>query len=212
MTEGKKAKICQACGKQYKSRKRTSKFCSKKCFFIGRKPRPERIWIERKCLQCGKRFNGIPSEVKRDRAIFCARKCYSEWRKKQRTIKCEECGNTFERHNIKRRYCGRDCFNIALDKGLVHKYKVWKGKNGYMLRGMKGGTVFEHRFVWEKHNGQLPKGWLVHHLNGKRDDNRIENLMGMPRKRHSPTLIIKPYRKRIIELELEIYKLNKLIK
>ena len=208
MFEGEKVKICQNCNKQYKSRKKTSKFCSKACFYIGRSKR-KRIWIKRKCLQCGKIFNGIPSEVKRNRAIFCTKKCYLEWRRKQRLIKCENCGKIFERHNIKRRYCSRKCFDMALNKGLVHKYKVWKDKNGYMLRGKKGGTIFEHRFVWENHYGSIPEGWIVHHLNGNRSDNRIENLVAMPRKRHSPIIIIETYRKRIIELEKKIYKLKK---
>ena len=35
---------------------------------------------------------------------------------------------------------------------------------------------FEHRVVWEATHGPLPAGAEVHHINGIRDDNRIENL------------------------------------
>jgi hypothetical protein len=34
----------------------------------------------------------------------------------------------------------------------------------------------EHRRVWEKHNGPVPAGFFVHHINGDGMDNRIENL------------------------------------
>lgn len=42
----------------------------------------------------------------------------------------------------------------------------------------------EHRAVWQRHNGWLPKGWIVHHINEVKTDNRIENLIGMPSELH----------------------------
>ena len=35
---------------------------------------------------------------------------------------------------------------------------------------------WEHRAVWEEANGDIPKDMQIHHINGKRDDNRLENL------------------------------------
>lgn len=37
-------------------------------------------------------------------------------------------------------------------------------------------TKFEHVYVWEKHNGRIPEGFHVHHVNEIKHDNRIENL------------------------------------
>ncbi len=42
-----------------------------------------------------------------------------------------------------------------------------------------------HRLVWELHYGKLPPGYIVHHINGDRGDNRIENLIGIPRTKHN---------------------------
>lgn len=40
-----------------------------------------------------------------------------------------------------------------------------------------GRSIFEHRFVMEQHlNRQLLRSETVHHINGNRADNRLENL------------------------------------
>jgi len=35
---------------------------------------------------------------------------------------------------------------------------------------------YEHRVIWIYHNGEIPEGLEIDHINGKRNDNRIENL------------------------------------
>ena len=68
--------------------------------------------------------------------------------------------------------------------------------------GKKHRYQLEHIVVWEKANSKpLPKGWIIHHLNGIKDDNRIENLVAMPRKQHSGRLAFEPYQQRIKQLE-----------
>ena len=55
-----------------------------------------------------------------------------------------------------------------------------KKQNKYVKISRKisndGTQWFEHRWVWTKHNGTIPECMHVHHINGKRYDNRIENL------------------------------------
>ncbi len=78
--------------------------------------------------------------------------------------------------------------------GEVHP--MWKGgkikTHGYyaLLRpdhpyADKRGYVFEHRLVMEKHLGRyLRRDEVVHHKNGKKDDNRLSNLVLMTRYEH----------------------------
>ena len=52
-----------------------------------------------------------------------------------------------------------------------------KRESGYRRVRVGGGKImYEHRIVWEMHNGAIPEGMQVDHINGIRDDNRIENL------------------------------------
>lgn len=66
--------------------------------------------------------------------------------------------------------------NIPMDAPIrsVNPPGTWRiNAQGYRQRG----KLLEHRLVMEEHLGRkLVKGENVHHINGVRDDNRLENL------------------------------------
>lgn len=47
---------------------------------------------------------------------------------------------------------------------------------GYLSMKFNNKTMLVHRAIWIWHNGEIPKGFEIDHINGNRKDNRIENL------------------------------------
>lgn len=60
------------------------------------------------------------------------------------------------------------------------------------------------REVWQEHHGIIPKGWLIHSLNGDKRDTRLENLAAVPRYPVHQGQITAPYVERIKKLEREL--------
>ena len=51
-----------------------------------------------------------------------------------------------------------------------------KGSHGYLATYVDGKKFLLHRLIWIYHNGDIPKGIQIDHINRIRLDNNIENL------------------------------------
>lgn len=171
-------KKCLICGKEYQvqnKRAEKSKVCSQKCwgkFIKGRKLSDEHIRKLKKghikqCKLCGKDYYWRPSDDKKG--------------------------------ENERRYCSYKCAFADKKSWCLRgeKHQNWKGgktkrKEGWIYvlspnhpHKNKDNRVAEHRLVMEKYLGRyLTKNEEVHHKNGIKDDNRIENLELVIKKMH----------------------------
>lgn len=48
----------------------------------------------------------------------------------------------------------------------------------------KAQSFLVHRKVWEENFGEIPEGMVIHHKNGNKKDNRINNLKIVTRSEH----------------------------
>ena len=94
---------------------------------------------------------------------------------------CRACGAERETWNIGNKgvYCSKAC-RADFERKSRDAAGRYKTPAGYwMLRWIEDGGYrfqFEHRRVWENANGPVPAGFVVHHINGDKSDNRLENL------------------------------------
>lgn len=71
----------------------------------------------------------------------------------------------------------------AIKKAIV--LRPYSTPSGYLRVALRKRLYFVHRIVWMSFCGRIPLGFEVDHINGKRDDNRIENLRIVTRRENS---------------------------
>jgi hypothetical protein len=138
-------------------------------------------WKDKECVECQEVY--IPSGPSQK---FCSNKC------RLGEVACKFCNKVFvsqwqSRRGEAKGYCSKRCWYD--DKRDEDKESISSG--GYVLvymrpehefasMRMSGGRVLKHRLVMAESLGRpLLSNESVHHVNGDRQDNRLENLQLM---------------------------------
>jgi len=173
------------------------------------RPRPERTKGQREfqCIDCGTAFMGFRIQARCEECQRKRRNSMQADHELRRRKPCIDCGALVFRRTALRCHACEGKRRTALGLMLGEKGPNWKGgrvrHNGYIRvknPNPPPSMVGEHVLVWVAEHGPLPKGYLVHHFNGIRDDNRSENLVAMSRSEHHRNHH-EPWEARIRELE-----------
>lgn len=183
---------CPICSKEIISSPSTighKKYCSKKC-------REKDYLIETICVICGSMFKvkRCHVNIKTLSNRCCSDKCKKDFIKLNRRNKehiCSGCGITFigyRNNKTQLKFCGQDCSKNFMrgerSPFFSNGSTVTSGGYRAILIGEK--YILEHRLIMEEHLGRkLERDENIHHKDGNKLNNKIENLELMSTVEHS---------------------------
>ena len=127
------------------------------------------------------------------RANFVASGLCDTWGRANRKLRnrnCPACGAEFRPLRATSKFCSRPCAR-TINGGQNYKGESWwVDQKGYIAGRVwvdgKSKPVKRHRWVMEQHLGRPLMAFEdVHHIDGDKQNNSVENLMVLPHSEHT---------------------------
>ena len=136
--------------------------------------------VTKKCACCGIDFFCKASHAAR--RTHCSKNCMYQGKTNASLVTklCKHCGKAFSSQPYRNVVmCSAECVKASRSVRRAKDSVGWyiQAKSGYVVRSFQGRTQLQHRYIMEQHLGRpLEPFENIHHVNGVKDDNRIENL------------------------------------
>lgn len=216
--------VCEICGKEFEIKKsdhrikegKPIKYCSKKCMGIG-----QRVGKIVKCPACGKEFYST-------RTTYCSPACLiKSHRNDEKYNELIESGHWKPTHIYAEKYLISDKGELfSVTTGKVLKPSI--NRQGYCFYGVGVSRkdkkrISAHRLVATAFISNPDNKPQIDHINGIRNDNRVDNLRWVTAKENVNNPITKPKHKEAVRknitkankprlVPVEVYKGGELIR
>ncbi len=206
-----KRKNCKQCGTEFISEPNKKRiYCTKECAGLSRRKKK----IKKICPNCNEEFFHracVPNTV------YCSTSCGAVHKRVRETLKCKHCQAEFYPKKKTSVYCSDKCkyerFPRTGYKEVYFNSISSEEQELFAPMFNKKHRVHEHRLVMARYlNRPLIGTEMVHHLNGMKRDNRIENLELLESKKQHHTGYGDVYYQKMQEAEARAKKLEDRLK
>ncbi len=174
-TRTKVTKNCEQCGISFISEPHKKRiYCSPKCSGLAH----QTSTVET-CSRCGTKIKVIA--CKQGKKLYCSRECTAADKRVRKELKCQTCQTNFYPTKDGMKFCSPECSyasnprkgykSISISTVPVEEQELFREMFG------KKGACHEHRLVMARNLGRpLKSTEIVHHKDGVKRHNNIENL------------------------------------